>query len=74
MKRPESVSFPWGKAAPTTLTQECPVSTEMLTLSPAVVVFYRITSENVAERYGVTREKQDSFACSSQHKYDYQDI
>ncbi|KAF4075707.1 hypothetical protein AMELA_G00222000 [Ameiurus melas] len=27
-----------------------------------------ITSENVAERYGVSREKQDSFACSSQHK------
>ncbi|NP_001187475.1 3-ketoacyl-CoA thiolase, peroxisomal [Ictalurus punctatus] len=27
-----------------------------------------ITSENVAERYGVTREKQDSFACNSQHK------
>ncbi|KAI5617176.1 3-ketoacyl-CoA thiolase, peroxisomal, partial [Silurus asotus] len=27
-----------------------------------------ITSENVAERYGITREKQDSFACSSQHK------
>ncbi|XP_062841950.1 3-ketoacyl-CoA thiolase, peroxisomal [Trichomycterus rosablanca] len=27
-----------------------------------------ITSENVAERFGVSREKQDSFACSSQHK------
>ncbi|XP_076868775.1 3-ketoacyl-CoA thiolase, peroxisomal [Brachyhypopomus gauderio] len=27
-----------------------------------------ITSENVAERFGVTREKQDSFACSSQQK------
>lgn len=27
-----------------------------------------ITSENVAERYGVSRQKQDSFACASQHK------
>ncbi|XP_042328218.1 3-ketoacyl-CoA thiolase, peroxisomal [Sceloporus undulatus] len=27
-----------------------------------------ITSENVAERYGVTREKQDAFALTSQHK------
>ncbi|KAM4583666.1 3-ketoacyl-CoA thiolase, peroxisomal [Odontesthes bonariensis] len=27
-----------------------------------------ITSENVAERFGVSREKQDAFALSSQHK------
>lgn len=27
-----------------------------------------ITSENVAERFGVSREKQDAFALSSQQK------
>ncbi len=27
-----------------------------------------ITAENVASRYGITREEQDQFACESQHK------
>lgn len=28
----------------------------------------RITSENVAERFGISREKQDAFALASQQK------
>lgn len=36
---------------------------------PTVCWFcFRITSENVAERFGISREKQDTFALASQQK------
>ncbi len=34
-----------------------------------VVCIFRITSENVAERFGISREKQDRMACESHAKY-----
>lgn len=31
-------------------------------------VYYRMTSENVAEKFGITREEQDKFALLSQQR------
>jgi hypothetical protein len=33
-----------------------------------ICIFCRITSENVAEKYGITREEQDKFSLASQQK------
>ena len=35
---------------------------------PALLFVTRITSENVAERFGISRQKQDDFALASQQK------
>ena len=36
--------------------------------SPVLLFVSRITSENVAERFGISRQKQDAFALASQQK------